>query len=782
MEDKKKILYGITLSQIGGAQSVLYQLISSLKEDKYEITLVTSPNGDLINIIDNLNKSRVNKINVITLNSLKREISPLSDFIAIIKLIKIIKKGHYDVIHLHSSKMGIIGSIAAKICHVPKILFTVHGFGITDQDSYIKRKLFGFIIRFCNSLCSNVICVSNKTKLYGTENKLIKDNNSTVIYNGISNYDSDRSVLRNELNISPYTFVIGTVMRLSQPKNPLFTIRVIAELIKKGYNIKLVIIGDGPLMEASTKFVKDLNLESSVYFLGLRDDVRNLIEGFDIFTLFSYSEALPMSIIEAMFAAKPIVASCVGGIEELVQPYKNGFLVHGESLEEAEEAIEFLLNSYSNIYRFGNESFYLAHDKFTSKKMAEAYEKLYVDTCPLPKKNSLFKKFSWLFIGNLIYSLSKALMIIIITHLGTPSLVGQYSLSIAINTPLYTFLGLGIRTVYVTDRKNNFDFNNYFNIRLISSVLALLITVIISLFFGKETGLIIISVSICKFFEFICDIIYGFFQKLEKMQFIGISKTIKSSLSLFTMGFIFYLTRNLFLSTVSAALIWGISLFLYDIPIMLKNNRFNLLINKRITLYIIKISLPLGIVLILDTLNSYLPSYFIEGILGSDILGYYSSIAYLVLSGDIIINSLGESVLPKLSYYYKESKNKFNDSILKLVTISVGLGLIALSLVTIWGRFLLNFLYNSEYARYYNIFIILMASSCVSYISRFLNKGINAAQKFKVQQILYLITLLINIVLYAVLIKEYGINGACYVALVSSQLVLFGNLLIFKKL
>ncbi|MDV3427634.1 MAG: glycosyltransferase [Bacillota bacterium] len=781
MEDKK-ILYGITLSQTGGAQSVLYQLIKNLKEDNYEISLVTSPNGDLIDIINDLNKSRVNKINLITIKNLKREISPLNDFITLIRLIKIIKKGCYEIVHLHSSKMGVLGSIAAKICRVPKIIFTVHGFGITKQDSYIKRKLIGFITRLSNSLCSKVVCVSNKTRLDGMENKWIQKDNSTVIYNGTSNYIPNKITLRDRLNISPYSFIIGTVMRLEEPKNPFFTIKLVSQLIKKGYAVKLVIIGDGPLMEPSIKLAKDLNIESSVYFLGKRDDARNLIEGFDIFTLFSKSEALPMSIIEAMFAAKPIIASNVGGIGELVTPFKNGFLISDESMEEAEKAIEFLLNSPAFIYRYGYQSYYLARDMFTSEKMTESYVKLYVDTCPPPQKNSILKRFSWIFVGNLIYTLSKALMLIIITRLGSPSMVGQYSLSIAITTPLYTFLGLGLRTVYVTDRKDNFDFNNYFNIRLISSVTALFISVIVGLFFGRETGLIILSVSLCKFFEFVCDIIFGLFQKLDKMHFIGISKTIKSVLSLFAMGLIFYFTRNLFLSALSAALIWGISLFLYDIPIMLKHNRFNLLINRKISLCIVKISLPLGIVLILDTLNAYLPSYFIEGILGSDLLGYYSSIAYLVLSGDIIINSLGESVLPKLSYYYKESKRSFNDTILKLVTVSVGLGLIALSIVTIWGKSLLTFLYNSEYAGYYNIFIILMASSCVSYISRFLGKGINAAQKFKVQQILYLITLLANAALYAVLIKEYGINGACYVALISSQLVLFGNLLIFKKL
>jgi O-antigen/teichoic acid export membrane protein/glycosyltransferase involved in cell wall biosynthesis len=780
MDGKIKVLYGITLSDIGGAQSVLHQIISSLNEDKYEITLVTSPNGDLINIIDNLNKSRVNKIEVVTMKNLKRELAPLNDFISFIKLIKLIRKGHYDVVHLHSSKMGFIGPVAAKICGVPKIIFTVHGFGITDQDSYIKRKLIGFLIRFSNKLCSSVVCVSNKTRLIGIENKLLKENNSVVIYNGTNDYKPDKYALRKELNISPYTLVIGTVMRLAEPKDPFFTIRLTSELISRGYNINLVIIGDGPLMEPSIKLAQDLNIESQIFFLGKRNNVRDLIEGFDIFALFSKSEALPMSIIEAMFAAKPIVASSVGGIEELVYPYKNGFLIHNESIEEAAKAIEYLINHPSNIYNFGYESFYLSQ-MFTSKKMAESYEKLYTDDSPEPKKNSIFKKFSWLFLGNLLNSLSKALMIIIITRLGTPSLVGQYSLSLAITTPIFSSLSLGLRTVYITDRKDNHGFNNYFNIRLASCFLGLFISVIISLFFGSNAGLIIISAAICKFFEYISDMLYGLFQKLEKMSLIGISKTIKSLLSLFSMGIVFYLTRNLFLSTTSAALVWGISLFLYDIPFSLKYIKFNFSINKKISLYIIKVSLPLGIVLILDTLNSYLPTYFIGGILGSDLLGYYSSIAYLVLSGDIIINSIGETALPKLSLYYKESKDKYYKSVFSLVTLSAGLGLIALMFVTIFGRFILTFIYNSDYGKYYNIFIILMASYCILYISSFLNKGIDAAQKFKVQQVLYFVTVIVNLAFYFILIKEYGLIGACYAALISSQLRLLGNLLIFKS-
>ena len=107
--NKISLLLGVTLSEMGGAQKVVYDIIKSLPERVYEITLVTYPCGELIEWVKNLNKERdSNKVKIITLYSLRREISPLNDLKTLLSLYKIIKLGNYDITHFHSSKMGIV--------------------------------------------------------------------------------------------------------------------------------------------------------------------------------------------------------------------------------------------------------------------------------------------------------------------------------------------------------------------------------------------------------------------------------------------------------------------------------------------------------------------------------------------------------------------------------------------------------------------------------------------------------------------------------------------------
>lgn len=374
-------MFGITLSEIGGAQKVVYDIISSISSDNYAITLLTSPNGELIEWIENLNKNIKPKINIIEISSLKREISPIFDLISFIRIFRIMINEKFDIVHLHSSKMGILGRFAAFLNKVPNIIFTVHSWGINEYQGYLKRKLFSFIEVLCNKICDTTICVSQDVLEKGLKNGWIEHENSIVIHNGIRTEKIYKGKLKEEIN-SKNDLIIGTVMRLREPKMPLFTIEAFYNISKKLEKAKLVIIGDGPIRTDCEKLISQLDIRDKVFITGTRDNVRELINDFDVFTLFSKWEGLPISILEAMFAEIPVVASKIGGIPEMIQNDKNGFLLKELNVEKASDLIYRLLIDKEMRESFGKYSKELVNSKFDIDKMIEKYQNIYLKQNP----------------------------------------------------------------------------------------------------------------------------------------------------------------------------------------------------------------------------------------------------------------------------------------------------------------------------------------------------------------------------------------------------------------
>jgi glycosyltransferase involved in cell wall biosynthesis len=143
-------------------------------------------------------------------------------------------------------------------------------------------------------------------------------------------------------------------MRLKEPKDPMTFIRAAKILINKKQNVRFIIIGDGPLREKCSTLIKENGLEKKVIMLGKRKDARELLVDFDIFVLLSKWEGLPITIIEAMLAGKPVVASDVGGVSELVSDGGNGYLLKTGNEVETAYRVGKLLGSKNLISIMGN--------------------------------------------------------------------------------------------------------------------------------------------------------------------------------------------------------------------------------------------------------------------------------------------------------------------------------------------------------------------------------------------------------------------------------------------
>lgn len=378
-----KLLIGITLSEIGGSQKVVYQIISNLPEDLYEISVLTAPQGAMLDWIEEINRKRDHPIEVITWSCLRREISPLQDSLALLKLIRLLRARKFDVVHFHNSKMGLIGRIAAWVSRIPKVYYTVHGWGLNPQTTGRLFQLLGLIERFLSRFTTQMVFVSRRDMEQGIQNRWATPDRSRLIYNGIDGVEGTHPLqgeavdLRKQLKVSPQIPIIGFVARLAEPKDPLFAIHVAEELVNRGIDHRLCIIGNGPKYEACGQLIRDLDLHQQVVLMGTRGDVMSLLAQMDLFCLFSRWEGLPISVLEAMQTGLPIVASNVGGLGEMIVDGETGYLLDSSDLGKATDLVSGLLADPAARIAMGGKAKESVETKFQLSRMVLDYRDLY---------------------------------------------------------------------------------------------------------------------------------------------------------------------------------------------------------------------------------------------------------------------------------------------------------------------------------------------------------------------------------------------------------------------
>jgi O-antigen/teichoic acid export membrane protein len=393
---------------------------------------------------------------------------------------------------------------------------------------------------------------------------------------------------------------------------------------------------------------------------------------------------------------------------------------------------------------------------------------------------SLKKNFSWVLSGNIAYALSKGILMVLIAKLGSPRMVGQFTLALAIAAPVFTLAGLRLRAIIATDTKNEYDFSYYILLRAITTTIAILITLLIVLIFGYsgEFAWVLIFIAIGRGIESISDIIFGLFENKERMNVIGKSMMIKSVLSVMLMGILFKTTGSLAGGAAGLATAWLIVLIFYDLINARPFISLKLRIKPPMLIKLFRTCIPLSTVSAIGSIEGNMSNYLIQGFLGSEILGFYSSIANLITVGDTVVNSLGSATTPRLAKYYSDGdKKSFVKTVIRLITVSSGLGAVGLILTAILGRGVLSLLYEPSYGEYWSIFLLLMIASCLRYMASCLNNSLTAARKLKIQPLINIAIIASTITFSIILIPSRGIEGVAYTVIISSYIDFLGNLL-----
>ena len=296
---KKKILYCITKGVWGGAQRYVYDLATSLPRDRYDVSVILGADGTLSK------KLEESQIKNILLDNLTRDVKIWKDFLILLKLVKIYRQEKPDIIHLNSSKMGLLGALAGKISRVPKIVFTAHNWAFNEDRSEFQKKIIYLLHLITIKLSDVTIAVSQATQ------RQIPSGKTVVIRNGIEEIDfldkeSARAELLKKLPADLDTrgrTWIGTISELHKNKGLKYIIEALYSLkMEKNDDASiplLIIIGEGEKREKLQERIKRYGLQNDIFLIGRVENASSLIKAFDIFTLTSITEALPYVVLEA---------------------------------------------------------------------------------------------------------------------------------------------------------------------------------------------------------------------------------------------------------------------------------------------------------------------------------------------------------------------------------------------------------------------------------------------------------------------------------------------------
>jgi glycosyltransferase involved in cell wall biosynthesis len=344
MPTKKNILFVITKGNFGGAQRYVFDIASNLPKDEFSVSVAMGEGHALEQKLESVG------IETIRIKSLKRNIYLLGDIQAFWELFFIFRLERPDIIHLNSSKAGLIGTIAARLASIvtsnysPKIIFTGHGWAFNEKRNIISRAILS-LLHYTTILGSHItIAVSERVRAQLAQFPFASKKIVTI-HNGIKNDNyKDKNEARTQLALPLDKTIIGTISELHTNKGIDCALHACAHVFEEYPEVHFVILGDGEERKSLELLTKNLGIDSRVIFLGYVPHAAEYLKAFDIFSLTSRTEAFPYVLLEAGAASRPVIASRVGGIPELIEHQVSGLLSYPDDSDDIEHKMKVLLS------------------------------------------------------------------------------------------------------------------------------------------------------------------------------------------------------------------------------------------------------------------------------------------------------------------------------------------------------------------------------------------------------------------------------------------------------
>ena len=284
-----------------------------------------------------------------------------------------------NVVHTHNTAPQVFGGLAARIAGVPAVVNTRHGAGGTGVN-HVREGVF----RLSQVLADRVVFVCDGARRQHVARDVVPAEKALTIYNGVplESYavalePGARREMLDQLECDPGCRVVGLVARLEPIKDVPTLVRAAASVLRRAPETRFLVIGGGSQEPQLRRLIRELGLEGAISLLGDRRDVGRLLALLDLFVLSSINEGMPLTLIEAMSAAVPIVATRVGGIPEVVVHDETGLLVPPRSPDALAAAMLELLRDPERARSMGLRGRERAQQLFRVESMAAAYEAVY---------------------------------------------------------------------------------------------------------------------------------------------------------------------------------------------------------------------------------------------------------------------------------------------------------------------------------------------------------------------------------------------------------------------
>lgn len=401
-----KILYVVTQGEQGGAQKYVLQVASGMLQVANKEVCVAigriENEGDKW-LFESLESVGVKKENIFELKYLQREVRPVLDFKALLEMYRLFRQVGPNVVHLNSSKAGVVGVLAAKMRSIfaakkIKVVYTVHGWVFLEPMNFLKKWLFIFLELISGRLRDATIFITERDVEVASRYHMVSKLGGFLIYNGLDEKIKENILKREEAR--KFIFqkinkqdqgqkIVGTISNLFKTKgleyligsaNHTFGTKALSKVEGLGGDCAeflFVVFGTGPenYKKALQEQINKNNLQHNFFFLGAVPDAYKYLSGLDMFTLTSLKEGLPYCLLEASLANLPIVATNVGGIPEIAKNIKIRLVESKNTAEISKAILENLQNTqeckseFSKIYSLEN----------MIDKTSEVYKKMIMD-------------------------------------------------------------------------------------------------------------------------------------------------------------------------------------------------------------------------------------------------------------------------------------------------------------------------------------------------------------------------------------------------------------------
>jgi O-antigen/teichoic acid export membrane protein len=404
---------------------------------------------------------------------------------------------------------------------------------------------------------------------------------------------------------------------------------------------------------------------------------------------------------------------------------------------------------------------------------------------------SLRQNFVWTFAGNVVYAGCQWGMLVALAKVGSPEMVGQFALGLAIGAPVMMLANLCLRAVQATDARSEYRFGDYLALRLVTTVLGFGVICLIAWLAVHrwQTALVVVLVGVAKSVESISDVIYGLMLKHERLDRIAIAMMLRGVGALTLFALALRLLRGVAWGVIALAGWWSVVLLTYERKTgsrLLRDlgpgdDEFAPFWEWSRMKKLAWLSFPLGVVMVLVSLNTNIPRYFVEHYLGEASLGYFAALAYVMVAGYTVMGALGQSASPRLARYHVSNPRGYRRLLGRMLLLAMGVGTTGILVAALWGRPLLTLFYRRDYAQHADVFVWIMIAAAVSYTSSMLGYGMTAARIFRAQVPIFGGSALGITVTCMLCMKSQGMVAGAYAILVGACISVSGSALVLGR-